>query len=128
METLYLPMHFKLYKDGDLVAAYTQGLTLPSDNYICMGHGPFPWRVGMQYMGEYVDGWRSFRTTIDGADGSRYTEMLPFLMYDRPAQFPSVLVAPCRWTKEPGFPDPPKVFVLTAQCVDPLKERKNDDE
>lgn len=125
METKLVAMHFKLYKDGEMEAAYTQALTLPSDNYVCLGYGPYPYRVGLQYTGDYGGGWLAFRAVIEAADGSRMTEMLPFLMYERPAQFPSVLVAPCFWTKERGFPDPPKMFVLTAQVPDKLIDRSN---
>jgi hypothetical protein len=126
-ETRSLPLHFKLYRDGDLVVCYTQALILPSDNFVCLGYGPMPYRLDMEYVGGIGGGWYSFRTAITAADGSRLTYALPFLVYARPAQFPSVLVAPCVWEKAEGFPDPPKMFVVTAQCPDPLKESNNVD-
>jgi hypothetical protein len=124
-----LVLHFKLYVDNELASAYTTTIFVgnaPCDNYVCMGSGQMPWRIGLQYTGEYMDGWQAFRACVDDAAGSRMTEMLPFLVYDRPAQFPSVLVAPCRYPSEPLFPAP-RLFVVTAQVPDPLSNRSNDE-
>lgn len=113
-----IALEMKLYIDGEPIWSATHVVETARDvsTMLHMGGNHFPWRVLLISSGELIDNWYSFRCMIEGPDGTRYTEFLPFLIYGKSAQFPSVLVAPCRYgRKEYNAPDLPRVFVVTAQ-------------